>query len=72
MMLKRAPPVKIVLTFDDRKKVAALVSLLVTIDKRASVNKKEVKKSKTKLQCDIEARSICGPSSILNGISSVC
>jgi len=49
MHIKRAPPTKIIFSFDERKRIAAFISLLITADKQTKRKKSMIKKNqKTK------------------------
>jgi hypothetical protein len=45
-MIKNSKKIKVVLHFDDHKKIEAFVALLAQIDKRAAAAKREIKETK--------------------------
>ena len=49
--------VTMVLSFDDRRKLATFVTILINIDRRTKITKRRVKRSKTK-SSNIRARDL--------------
>ena len=81
MFVNKAPPVRMVLTQDERKRIAAFVTMLVKINKRVKAEKnpavalrakadrgKKTKEKETWLGYINKARWDCGPSLYLQGI----
>ncbi|HEX2977550.1 MAG TPA: hypothetical protein VHO47_00290 [Candidatus Babeliales bacterium] len=63
-------PLKIILTIDERKRVAAYFAALIIIDKR--LNPKKTKKAKRKTNEAKSARTECGPLFLLRTHLSLC
>lgn len=60
MTLRKVPPLRVVLTVDECKRVTAYLSLLIQIDKRVNAGKRKAKSKKQPKSKDIMTRSNVG------------